>query len=50
MKDYQNDKYENFFLHLKASREGLAKFADFTATPPWPRPMSTPSLPATGLP
>lgn len=32
MKDYQNDKYENFFLHLKASREGLAKFADFTAT------------------
>jgi len=32
MKDYQNDKYENFFLHLKASREGLAKFGDFTAT------------------
>lgn len=32
MKDYQNDKYENFFLHLKASREGLAKFAEFTAT------------------
>ena len=32
MKDYQNDKYENFFLNLKASREGLATFADFTAT------------------
>ncbi|GAA4042937.1 hypothetical protein GCM10022409_31100 [Hymenobacter glaciei] len=32
MKDYQNDKYENFFLHLKASRETLAKFAEFTAT------------------
>lgn len=32
MKDYQNDKYENIFLHLKASREVLAKFADFTAT------------------
>ncbi|MGY3088616.1 hypothetical protein ACVWYF_001649 [Hymenobacter sp. UYAg731] len=32
MKDYQNDKYENFFLNLKASREGLVKFADFTAT------------------
>ena len=32
MKDYQNDKYENFFLHLKSSREGLAKFAEFTAT------------------
>ena len=32
MKDYQNDKYENFFLHLKASRENLAAFGDFTAT------------------
>jgi hypothetical protein len=32
MKDYQSDKYENFFLHLRASREGLAKFAEFTAT------------------
>lgn len=32
MKDYQNDKYENIFLHLKTSREVLAKFADFTAT------------------
>ena len=32
MKDYQNDKYENFFLHLKGSREALATFADFTAT------------------
>lgn len=32
MKDYQNDKYENFFLNLRASREGLVKFADFTAT------------------
>ncbi|MDQ2794414.1 MAG: hypothetical protein M3Y12_10475 [Bacteroidota bacterium] len=32
MKDYQNDKYENFFLHLKASREVLARFAEFTAT------------------
>ncbi|MGY3088135.1 hypothetical protein ACVWYF_001168 [Hymenobacter sp. UYAg731] len=32
MKDYQSDKYENFFLHLKASREGLAAFGDFTAT------------------
>ncbi len=32
MKDYQNDKYENFFLNLKASREGLATFAGFTAT------------------
>lgn len=32
MKDYQSDKYENFFLHLKTSREGLAAFADFTAT------------------
>ena len=32
MKDYQNDKYENFFLHLKASREVLAQFAEFTAT------------------
>lgn len=32
MKDYQNDKYENFFLHLKISPEGLATFGDFTAT------------------
>jgi hypothetical protein len=32
MKDYQNDKYENFFLHIKVSREGLVKFGDFTAT------------------
>ncbi|MFD2719417.1 hypothetical protein ACFST9_11875 [Hymenobacter monticola] len=32
MKDYQSDKYENFFLHLRASREGLVRFADFTAT------------------
>jgi len=32
MKDYQSDKYENFFLHLRASRERLVKFADFTAT------------------
>ncbi|MFD2718891.1 hypothetical protein ACFST9_09200 [Hymenobacter monticola] len=32
MKDYQTDKYENFFLHLKVSHEGLVKFADFTAT------------------
>ncbi len=32
MKDYQNDKYENFFLNLKASREVLAAFGDFTAT------------------
>lgn len=30
MKDYQNDKYENFFFNLKVSRDGLAKFADFT--------------------
>jgi hypothetical protein len=32
MKDYQSDKYENFFLNLKVSREGLVKFGDFTAT------------------
>ncbi|WP_201979793.1 hypothetical protein [Hymenobacter rubidus] len=32
MKDYQLDKYESFFLHLKASRESLASFGDFTAT------------------
>ena len=32
MKDYQLDKYENFFLYLRVSREALAKFADFTAT------------------
>ncbi|MBF9224348.1 hypothetical protein [Hymenobacter ruricola] len=32
MKDYQSDKYENFFLHLKVSKEGFAKFGDFTAT------------------
>ena len=32
MKDYQNDKYENFFLNLKVSQEGLVKFGDFTAT------------------
>lgn len=32
MKDYQSDKYENFFLNLKASREVLAAFGDFTAT------------------
>jgi len=32
MKDYQNDKYENFFRNLKVSREGLAKFGEFTAT------------------
>jgi hypothetical protein len=31
MKDYHNDKYENFFLNLKISRPSLAKFADFTA-------------------
>ncbi|WP_210516896.1 hypothetical protein [Hymenobacter terricola] len=31
MKDYQNDKFENFFLNLKISREGLAAFGDFTA-------------------
>lgn len=31
-KDYQNDKYENFFLNLKAFREGQATFAGFTAT------------------
>jgi hypothetical protein len=30
MTDYQNDKYENFFFHLKVSRDGLAKFGDFT--------------------
>ena len=30
-KDYQNDKYENFFRNLKASREGLARFGGFTA-------------------
>lgn len=29
MKDYQTDKYENFFLNLKTSRDGLAKFGDF---------------------
>ena len=27
---YQDDKYENFMLHLGASRPALAKFADFT--------------------
>ena len=32
MKDYQNDKYENFFKNLKISREGLATFGNFTAT------------------
>lgn len=32
MKDYQNDKYENFFLHLKVTPEALATFGDFTAT------------------
>jgi hypothetical protein len=32
MKDYQQDKYENFFLHLRVGREGLVQFADFTAT------------------
>ncbi|GAB3587387.1 hypothetical protein [Hymenobacter daeguensis] len=32
MKDYQSDKYENFFLNLKVSREGLAAFGEFTAT------------------
>jgi hypothetical protein len=32
MKDYQSDKYENFFLNLKASREALAAFGEFTAT------------------
>jgi len=32
MKDYQADKYENFFAHLKASRPVLARFADFTAS------------------
>ena len=32
MKDYQSDKYENFFLYLKVAREGLVKFAEFTAT------------------
>lgn len=32
MKDYQNDKYENFFLNLKTTPEGLAQFGDFTAT------------------
>ena len=31
MKDYQNDKYENFFRNLKVSREGLARFGEFTA-------------------
>ena len=32
MKDYQSDKYENFFLNLRTSRDGLATFGDFTAT------------------
>jgi hypothetical protein len=32
MSDYQNDKYENFFLKLRTSREGLVQFAAFTAT------------------
>ena len=32
MKDYQTDKYENFFRNLKVSREALALFAEFTAT------------------
>ena len=32
MKDYQNDKYENFFLNLKVTPEALATFGDFTAT------------------
>ena len=31
MKDYQNDKYENFFRNLKVAREALALFAEFTA-------------------
>jgi hypothetical protein len=30
MKDYQNDKYENFYFNLKISRDGLATFGDFT--------------------
>lgn len=32
MKDYQNDKFENFYLNLKGSRDTLVAFADFTAT------------------
>lgn len=32
MKDYQSDKYENFFLHMKVSKEGFVNFGDFTAT------------------
>jgi len=30
MKDYQNDKYDNFYFNLKISRDGLATFGDFT--------------------
>ena len=30
--NYQNDKYENFFLHLKVTPEALATLGDFTAT------------------
>ena len=32
MTHYQEDKYENFFAHLKASRPALALFADFTVS------------------
>ena len=31
MKDYQNDKFENFYKGFRVSREGLAKFGEFTA-------------------
>ena len=32
MTHYQEDKYENFFAHLKAARPALALFADFTVS------------------
>ena len=32
MTHYQQDKYENFFAHLKAARPVLAAFADFTVS------------------
>lgn len=32
MTHYQDDKYENFFAHLKAARPLLAAFADFTVS------------------
>ena len=32
MTHYQEDKYENFFAHLKAARPVLAAFADFTVS------------------